>query len=173
MDQCRSNPLGSLLAPAAVLIACLAFPVTAQAGGGGDFTGYGSYALSCVAAGQRPDPVSVWLLRQKAGTSPHDDSGAAGGVRLPGNFPARRDYVKERERHDELRRRAELLSQSPRMSRYQSRVDDLRAEDDRKMKAFNVLAGPSGGPAAALPELKRHDDSLEKMVDQAQQMVNR
>ena len=173
MDQCRSNPLMSLLAPAAVLVACLAFPATTRAELRQDLASYGSYALRCVAAGQKPEPVSVWLRRLRAGAARPFDASVPELGRSPGDIAARQDYLRERARHDELRRRAELLSQSPRMSHYQSRVNDLRAEDERKIAAFDLQAALSGGPAAALPELKRHDERLEKMVDQAQQVVGR
>jgi hypothetical protein len=160
----------------AVAAAFVVSPLSVQAQECDKLKTYGAYTMCCVAAGRQPMAVSAWVRRHErtAGTAR-----GAGTVAVreadetPGNPLARKPYRDEMTRHDGLRSRAEVLSQSPRMSHYQSRVQELRSEDDRTIKAFELQAGPAGGSAAALPGLKRHDDKLEKMVVQAQGLVDR
>lgn len=131
---------------------------------------YGAYALCCIEAGGRPIPASVWVHRRGV---PPVASAAPLPDESPGNPLARGPYRAERVRHDALRARADVLSQHPGMRRYQGRADELKRDDDRKIAQFDRQAAVSGGSAAALPGLKRHDDKLHKMVRQVEGMVGR
>lgn len=131
---------------------------------------YGAYALCCVEAGRRPVSAAVWV---RGRSLPPFAPTPALSDESPGNPLARGPYREERLRHDALRARADALSQHPSMSRYQSRADELRRDDDQKIEQFDRQAAPPGGSAAALPGLKRHDDKLQKMVRQVEGIVGR
>jgi hypothetical protein len=131
---------------------------------------YGAYALCCVERGQPPVSAAAWVRGRRTPSTP---KAAPPSDESPGNPLARGPYRAERARHDALRARADLLSQHPRMQRYQARADELKRDDDRKVAQFDRQAAPSGGSAAALPGLKRHDDKLQKMVHQVEGVVGR
>ena len=155
---------------AALIGASMICPATAREAQCEALGSYGAYALCCIEAGRRPVPASVWVRGRGA---PPVASTAAISDESPGNPLARGPYRAERVRHDALRARADVLSQHPGMRRYQSRADELRRDDDRKIAQFDRQAAPAGGSAAALPGLKRHDDKLQKMVQQVEGIVGR
>lgn len=153
---------------AALIGASLACPATAREMPCDSRTTYGAYVLCCVQAGRRPIPAAAWV---RAHGAPPAASRAPLSDESPGNPLARGPYRAERVRHDTLRARADVLSQHPAMKRHQARADELKRDDDRKIAQFDRQAAPSGGSAAALPGLKRHDDKLQKMVRQVEGVV--
>ena len=130
---------------------------------------YGTYARSCVAAGHKPISAAAWVRAHRSGMGLALSGTSTDGS--PENPLARGPYAAERSRHDALRARAEALSRDPKMERYQSRANDLKADDDRRVQEFDRQAALAGGSMAALSGLKLHDDKLDQMVAQVEQVV--
>lgn len=149
----------------AVCLGLLPAPTTARAHACDTQRTYGAYALCCISHGKKPMTSAAWVRSRPIEIVAVDET--------PGSPLAREPYRAERARHERLRDRAEALSKHPRMSRYVVRAAELRIEDDRQMKKFDLQAKPAGGSAAALPGLKRHTDELETMVNRAQSHVDR
>lgn len=161
----NQNPIARW-SSAALLAAAMVCVSPAAAQSCENLPNYGAYALCRVAAGQKPVSAAVWVqARQAKGVLP------LAAVGSPGNQIALDPYRAERARHDQLRARADELSQSPKMQRYQSRANDMKADDDRSVKEFDRQAAATGGVAVALPALKRHDDKLDRILAQVESAV--
>lgn len=131
---------------------------------------YGAYARCRVSAGKKPVSAAAWI-RTHSGKHGSSGAGSKASAAHAGKAPAHKSYQQERARHDVLRARANVLAEHPKMARYQSRANDLKADDDRNVKAFDAQATTASGAEAALPGLKRHDDKLDKMLAQVESVV--